>query len=411
MKISLTPCLKQPELRLWMLAQFASLVGRWIECMGVLWLVYRLTNQTSSLGVVTLLVQGPALVLASYAGWLVDKVDCRRILLVTQSTFILLALALVTMTVLHWVSVPLLMGAALLHGCAFPIDMVARRLYLRRVLADPSLLPSALGVHSFSTSGSKLLGPALAALLMTKLGPLACFAAGFLCYVPALVASRLLPVRAATLPAQSSGLLTAVRYVRGHPVISHAMGLSALANFLLMPYTALFVAYVAQAFRAGESLAGTLVSTGAVGGLLAAFLLGPLSRKWAPLPRAVATYAIMALCVAGVSISAHIWISAALVFIAGLAMQIGLVSLSVVIQTEPAPDLRGKVSGLSLSIDIGMTSLGSLTLAEFAQATQVKTAFATSALLFLAFLTVGCLRHLRTSYRGTTSVPQEPEAA
>jgi MFS family permease len=235
--------LRHRNYRLFFFGQLISLVGTWMQTIAQQWLVYRLTGSAAMLGMINLVAVLPLFPLSLWGGSLADRFPKRSIILVTQTTMMVLAFIL---AVLAWADVVqvwhvVLLAAAL--GAANAVDIPARQAFVVEMIEGKEDLASAIGLNSTIFNGARAVGPALAGVAVAMTGEAGAFfinGVTFLAVIASLLMMRL-PARP-PVPRQAklgSHLQEAVRYVRGQQVVMILISLVAVSAFLSMPYSTL----------------------------------------------------------------------------------------------------------------------------------------------------------------------------
>ncbi|HMA50754.1 MAG TPA: MFS transporter, partial [Magnetospirillaceae bacterium] len=181
--------------RLYFFGQLVSLIGTWMQAVAQSWLVYRLTGSASALGEITFAEQIPMFLLAPVSGVLADRYNRRTLLLATQSASMSLALILAVLTFTDSVSVRWVEILAVVQGIVSALDMPVRQSFAVEMVGREDL-PNAIALNSSVFNAARLVGPAMAGLLVAAVGEAWCFTlntASFLAVIAALLAMRLQP--------------------------------------------------------------------------------------------------------------------------------------------------------------------------------------------------------------------------
>ncbi|MDY7104091.1 MAG: MFS transporter [Actinomycetota bacterium] len=171
--------------RLFFAGQLVSQAGTWMQSIAITWVVLQLTNDGVALGLATAAQFLPVLVLGAWSGVVADRVDRHRMLLVTQSAFLVVALAFTALVFTDRITLPLIYLLALLFGVITALDNPARRVLVVEMV-DETDVPNAVGLNSALMTGSRVVGPAIAGVLITTVGVNWCFAVNALTYLAVL---------------------------------------------------------------------------------------------------------------------------------------------------------------------------------------------------------------------------------
>lgn len=242
--------LRHPNFRLFFYGQLISLVGTWMQTIAQQWLVYRLTGSATMLGAISLLGIIPLVPMALWGGSLADRFPKRRILVVTQTTMMLLAFLLAALVYAGIVQVWHVMVLSVLLAAANAIDIPARQAFIVEMVEGKEDLANAIGLNSAIFNGARAVGPALAGVAVATTGEAGAFLANgisFLFVIGSLLLMRLPPHPAPEgRPPLASHLGEAVRYVRKEQVVLILISLVAVSAFLSMPYSTLLPVFASK---------------------------------------------------------------------------------------------------------------------------------------------------------------------
>jgi MFS family permease len=360
----LTRALHSRNFRLFFAGQSVSLVGTWITRVATSWLVYRLTGSVLLLGIVGFCGQIPTLVLAPFAGVLVDRWDRHRILLVTQALSLVQSAALAVLTLTGRITVAQLLVLQVAQGVINAFDTPARQAFVVQMVEDRADLPNAIALNSTMVNASRIVGPSIGGIIIAAVGEGWCFAidaVSYLAVLASLVAMRLTPRE---MPPRDTNmreeLRTGFAYVWGFRPVRWALLLLSLVSVMGMPYTVLMPAISATVLHGGPHTLGFLMTASGLGALLGALYLAqrPSVRG---LGRAMmmgsATFGVGLICF---SFSRTLWLSLAVLPLVGAGMMITMASANTIIQTVVDERLRGRVMAFYTMAFLGTAPIGSL---------------------------------------------------
>ena len=246
--------LRHRNFKLFFYGQLISLVGTWMQMIAQQWLVYRLTGSATMLGTISLLGIIPLFPMALWGGSLADRFPKRSILVVTQSTMMVLALILSALTWTGVVQVWHVMLLSVLLAAANALDIPARQAFIVEMVGGKEDLANAIGLNSAIFNGARVIGPALAGIAVAATGEAAAFLANgisFLFVIGSLLLMRLPPhVAPEGRSPLASHLGEAVRYVRQEQVVLVLISLVAVSAFLSMPYSTLLPVFASKVLSA-----------------------------------------------------------------------------------------------------------------------------------------------------------------
>ena len=347
--------------RLFFFGQLVSLTGTWMQQVGQDWLVLRLTDQALPLGVTLALQFAPMLVLGAWAGVVADRLDKRRLLLATQVAMASLALVLGVLTATGAIRLWMVYVLALLLGCATAFDMPTRQAFVSEMVG-PDRVTNAVGLNSAVFNSARVVGPAVAGVLIAAVGIAPAFlinAVSYLAVIAGLLAMD--PARLHRLPPvdRAGGQVReGLRYVWSNRVLRSTIALVAVVGALGLNYRVALPLLARFTFGGDASAYGALASimaAGAVVGALAAARRGRPSR--ALLLGSVAVFGLLSFAAA----AAPTLIAEAVVLAPlGLASMTFLATANSTLQLASSPEMRGRVMALYGLVFLGSTPLGGL---------------------------------------------------
>ncbi|WP_126444757.1 MFS transporter [Sulfuricystis multivorans] len=361
------PALQSRNFRLFFAGQLVSLIGTWMQHIAMTWLAYRLTDSTVMLGMVGFSSQLPILLFSIPAGVWNDRLDRRRLLLLTQFLALLQALLLAGLTATQSITPPLLLILAFTLGCINAVDLPARQAFVAQMVPDKRALPNAIGLNSFLMNGSRFVGPALAGLIVASLGEAACFllnALSYLAVLAALAAIRTVPGKPAARQPAVDALRAGLSYTKSHPRIRTILLLVAGFSFFVTPYVVMMPVYARDLFQGDARTYGLLISSAGAGSLCAAFWLAwrGSQRAGEGLDRLVGRTALAGgIALAIFSFVPTIILAYPLLVLLGFAVVITAAGSNTLIQLEVEEHFRGRVMAIFSTAFLGIAPLGSLT--------------------------------------------------
>jgi MFS family permease len=326
------------------------------------WLVYRLTGSSLLLGLVGFASQIPVFVLSPIGGVVADRSDRRRIVIATQTTFMVLALALAFATLRGTAGVRVVMAVAVLMGIVNAFDVPARQALIVELVPPDDML-NAIALNSSMVNSARILGPAIAGVTVAAVGEGWCFlgnGASYLAVLAGLLAMRL-PSRVRGAPASGlDSLREGFGFVARTAPIRALLLLLGLVSLTGMPYTVLMPIFADQILHGGPQSLGLLMGSSGVGALTGTLLLAA-RRRLRGLGRWV-TFAALgfgtSMCL--FALSRSLWLSAALLVPVGFSMMLQMAASNTLIQAMVPDHLRGRVLAVYAMMFMGMAPIGAL---------------------------------------------------
>ena len=327
------------------------------------WLVYRLTGSPALLGLVSFAGQIPIFLLSPIAGYAADRLNRHRVVVATQSTSMLLALALAALTLTNRIQIWELFVLAALLGVVNAFDIPARQSFLVEMVGRGDLM-NAIALNSSMFNGARIIGPAIAGILVAKIGEGWCFFANGISYVAVIWGLLLMKVKPFRPAPRSMSAWETIRegfqFVGRTVPIRTIVQLIAIVSFAGMPYTVLMPIFADRILHVGPQGLGLLMGATGVGALGGALLLASRTRLkgfmiWIPLSAAV-----FSLSLAIFAASGQMWLSCAMLFIAGFAVMIQVGASNTLIQSMVPDHLRGRAMSVYSMMYIGVGPFGAM---------------------------------------------------
>jgi MFS family permease len=356
--------LRYRNFQLFFSGQLVSLVGTWMQNVAQAWLVYRLTGSAVLLGAVGFAGQIPIFLLATVGGVVADRYSRHRVVVATQTASLLLAFALAALTLTGAVHIWHIFTLAALLGAVNAFDIPARQAFIVEMVEREDLI-NAIALNSSMFNGARVVGPAIAGVLVAWIGEGWCFfvnGVSYLAVIAGLLMMRL-PRRAALGEPREPVLervIEGFRFVIGNPPIHALMMLLGLVSVAGMPYAVLMPIFADQILHGGARGLGLLMGASGVGAVAAALLLA-VRRGVLGLGRVVAAAAgAFGVSLIAFAYSRDFRLSLALMLPVGFSLMLQMGSSNTLIQTMTPDRLRGRVMAVYSMMFMGMAPIGAL---------------------------------------------------
>lgn len=389
--------LENPSFRKWSAGALVSNIGAWMQRIAQDWLVLTVLtdNDASAVGIVTALQFGPQLLLIPWTGTAADRYDRRKLLMATQGAMALLALALGLLTILGLVRTwHVYLFAALLGGVT-AFDTPVRHTFVADMVGE-SHLSNAVALNASSYNASRLLGPAVAGLVIAAVGSGWAFilnAVSFAAVLWSLIAIRpgdLIP--RVTAEPGSGGVAEGFRYIMQHRDLKTQLLMLTIFFTVVLNFPVFISTMAASVFHLGARGFGLLTSAMAVGSVTGALLAARRPRP--TLQIIVSASVIFGIALLGAAVAPNTFLFALALPIAGAASQTVTTSLMALMQMTTEPVLRGRVMALLLTVSIAGQPVGAPLIGWIANAAGPRLAVMTGAAAGLLAAVIG-FRHLR----------------
>jgi MFS family permease len=355
--------LRHRNFQLFFGGQLASLIGTWMQTIAQSWLVYRLTASSLLLGAVGFAGQIPVFLIAPIGGATADRHNRHRLVIATQVTSMLLAFVLAGLTLSGTVQVWHIFVLAALLGVVNSFDIPARQSFLVDMVGKEDLM-NAIALNSAMFNGARIIGPAIAGIMVASIGEGWCFFVNAVSYI-AVIAGLLMmrveaPRKLAAHGPRLQHIVEGFRFVRRTGPILALLLLVGLVSVAAMPYTVLMPVFADRILHGGARGLGVLMGATGIGALLGALTLASRSGL-----RGLGLW--IALSCGGFGIflilfswSRSFWLSTALLVPVGFCMMLELSASNTLIQAIVPDELRGRVMAVYSMMLMGMAPFGAL---------------------------------------------------
>ncbi|HUJ75797.1 MAG TPA: MFS transporter [bacterium] len=367
---SFVRALQHRNYRLFFTGQLISLIGTWMQSVAQAWLVYRLTGSELLLGLVTFCQQIPVFLLAAVGGTVADRVSRRGIMVCTQSIAMVQALVLAVQTLTHTVQVWEIFLLALVLGLVNSFDVPSRQA-LSVDMVGKADLQNAIALNSSIFNGARMVGPAIAGLLVAAVGEGWCFFLNGVSYVAVIAGLLMMRLKPGAVARRKASILEnvreGVRYIRQTQPVAMLLLMLGVASLMGMPYQVLMPIFAQGVLHSGPSGLGLLMSCAGVGALGAAISLATRLQVrglevW--IGRAAVSFGLALIAFA---LSRWLWLSCLLLVGVGYSMMTQMASSNTLIQVMVPDHLRGRVMAAYSMMLMGMAPFGALLAGALAQ--------------------------------------------
>jgi MFS family permease len=352
--------LRSRDLRVFFAGQTVSLVGTWMQSVAQAWLVWRLTHSSELLGLVNFLGQVPVFLFGIWAGSLADRHPRRRVVLLTQANAIVQAVLLAGLTLTGEVRTWHVIVLAGMLGMTYAFEIPARQALLADLAGEH--MTNAIALNSSIVNAARVVGPALAGLVVAGVGEGWAFALNALSFAGtywALLVMRPPPQPLAT-GSTRAHLLEGLAYAGGTAHVRALLALLGISSLFAIPYQTLLPVFSSQVLGGDARVYGLLLSSAGVGALTGAISL--LVRKGlSGLGRRVALgTTLLGGAIIVFALSRNRWLSAAALLVVGFGFITQMAGTMTLLQGLAPRELRGRVMGLFSTLFVGVTPFGAL---------------------------------------------------
>src|SRR5947209_3478507 len=354
--------LRYRNFQLFFSGQLISLIGTWMQSVAQSWLVYRLTGSSLLLGSVGFASQIPVFLMAPFGGAMADRANRHRVIIATQTLSMILALILAGLTLTGKVQVWHILLLASSLGIVNAFDIPGRQAFLVDMVGKEDLM-NAIALNSSMFNGARVVGPAIAGILVAKIGEGWCFFANGVSYIAVIVGLLMMRVDC---PARSKSDSPLEDIIEGFSWVSHTGPIRALllllgvVSLVGMPYTVLMPVFADHILHGGAKALGILMGFTGIGALFGALTLA-LRSGIKGLGK------LISICCAGFGVSLIafafsklFWLSAFLLIPVGFFIMLQMACSNTLIQVMVPDALRGRVMAVYSMMFMGMAPFGAL---------------------------------------------------
>jgi MFS family permease len=363
--------------RLFFSGQLVSLMGTWMQTVAQAWLVYSLTHSTFLLGVTSFCSQVTVFFMASLGGMIADRVDRRKMLLVTQALAMLQAGLLAVLTLTHTVQVWEIIALAFGLGLVNSVDVPTRQAMTLDMVGREDLRP-AIALNSMMFNLARVIGPSIAGGLIAVVGEGVCFGINALSFAAVLTSLFLMRFPQRTIHPSRNPLRDVIegyRYSWNSPVIRTSLMLSAVSSMFGAAYLTMLAAFARDVLYGSSTVYGTLMTAVGIGALFGAFFLARIRERWMTIAPIIAAAAF------GLSLIAFaqthvLWLSVLVLLPTACSLMLLGGTNNTNIQIAADERFRGRVISHYTQCFMGMMPWGSLLLGSLASRIGVADAIA-----------------------------------
>ncbi|MBB4106577.1 MFS transporter [Pedobacter zeae] len=379
--MSIFRSLRHYNYRLFFTGQAISLIGTWMQRVAISWLVYRLTGSAFLLGLITFLSLIPSLVLAPYAGSYVDRHNKYKILVITQ---VLLMLQAGTLALLIWFKVYGMFWIAVLslvQGLVNAFDVTARQSLMVNLIDDKEDLPNAIALNSSMFNAARLIGPALAGVMLSTLGEDVCFLINFISFIAVLGCLLMMKLKLTAHQKATENIWIDLKkgydYLKSSPDLASMVLLMAASSLLVIPFTTLLPVFAKDIFNGNATTFGWFESAAGFGAFFGAIYMATLKTGQNLQKVVMSAGILLAISVVALAISPSLIMALFCTGLAALGLMAQTSSINTYLQTHADDVMRGRTLSYYIMAYQGVLPIGSLLMGYLAHlfGTQVVVAF------------------------------------
>lgn len=342
---------------------FISLIGTWIQVTAQSWLVFQLTNSAFLLGVVGFLGFIPVFLLSLFGGVIADRMNKRNILIVTQTSFMILAFILAVLTQLKLITPGQIIFIAVLNGIVMAFDMPSRQAIVVELVGKTHLL-NGIVLNSVAFNSSRIIGPALAGIFVASIGMSGCFYLNGVSFLAVIFALLFISTNRRLQPGTNNSTLKdlkdGLRVIKNNRLILVLVGMVGIVSLFGVSYTLLMPIFARDILKVGVKGLGMLMSFSGIGALIAALVLACLGDFKYKGRLLVLSSLVFSMSLVLFSLSRIYILSLVTLIFIGASSVTAIALINTLLQTTVQDEFRGRVMSAFMFTFAGIMPFGNL---------------------------------------------------
>jgi MFS family permease len=392
--------------RIFFAGQLVSLAGSWMQNIALAWLVLELSGSPLAVGALAFARFLPFTVFGLVAGVVADRIDSRRLVIATQAAALLISIALAIVTLSGWATLPIVYALAALGGLALAFDAPGRQ-SLTYQMVGPRSLPNAVALNAGLFNGSRVVGPAIAGVVIAAFGTGVCFvinAFSFLAVLAALASLRpeeLLAVERDRSARLVGGLRRALGFIRRDPQLRSLLAVVTIVSTVGFNFHVLVPLLASETLHVGPEGFGLLSACFGLGALAGALTTATFRRaSWRLFATGATGFGVLALALAPVE---NAMLAGALLFAVGVSFTLFTANANALVQLGSPDVLRGRLIALYLFAFVGLAPVGGLLAGWLADLGGTELAFSVAGVTTLVTIGTASVLRARAAQRLATA--------
>ncbi len=355
--------LKVKNFRLYWLGMFVSLIGTWVQAVAQSWLVFQLTNSAFLLGLVGFLSSIPIFLLSLFGGVVADRMNKKNILLFTQNAFMLLAFLLAILTQMKLITPAQIMLIAVLNGIVMAFDAPCRQAVIAELVEKQHLL-NAIALNSAAFNSARLIGPALAGILIASIGMSGCFYINGISFLAVIIALLLININNGQRRSARTHLIKdlsdGLKFIKDNRIILILISMVGITSLFGISYVILMPIFANDVLNVGVKGLGSLMSSAGFGALIGALILARLGDFKYKGKLLISSSIIFSISLVLFSLSKTYFISLIILILIGGASVTAIGIVNTLLQTLVPDEFRGRAMSVFMLTFAGFMPFGNL---------------------------------------------------
>lgn len=376
--------LKNRDFRIYWVGALISFGGTWLQITAFSWLVRSLTPSPLMLGMVAFCSSLPMFAFSLFCGVFADRLDKRKAILWTQAALAVLAALLAYLVISETVQLAYVFVIAFASGTAAALDAPLRQSIVYDLVGKEDLT-AAIALNSVGFNSARIAGPAIAGILIAKVGTGICFLINSISFLAVILAMLL--VRVDTRPVQEaaasvwSDFLSGVWYMKSHRTILGLMLMIAAPSLFALPYQTLLPIFAKDILGVGAASFGAMLSATGIGALTGALVLTTLGKIIGKGRTMLIAALLLGTSLSGLAFTTSFAVALGFLGCIGFGTVIYIASTNSLLQSLSSNEMRGRVVGAYIFMFLGLSPIGNLIVGGLAQGISPQWAVATGGFL------------------------------
>lgn len=381
------PALRYKNYQLYFSGQLISLIGTWLQMVAQGWLVLQLTNSAFWVGLVSAIGTLPVFLFSLFGGVIADRLPKKKILLFTQISAMILAIILGILTFTKNINLAEIVFLALLLGIVNALDIPSRQSFTIEMVGKDTL-GSAIALNSGAFNGARVIGPAIAGIVIALFGIAGAFLINGISYIAVIIALIIIQVKEfipQIHPHPLDSIKEGLSYSFSHSIIKKLLLFTAMTSIFGWSYITIMPVVVQNIFHKNASFLGYFYSASGVGALLGSIFISIISNKVNPTKIIMIGNTLFILSMFLFTFTTNLYLALMFLFFAGFGLLMQTSTTNNLIQHSVENALRGRVMSIYALMFMGMTPVGSFQIGLFAQNFGPLTAIRIGAIVLFSF--------------------------
>lgn len=355
--------LKVRNFRLYWLGMFVSLIGTWVQYVAQSWLVFQLTNSAFLLGVVGFLSSIPVFLLSLFGGVVADRMNKKNVILFTQSAFMFLAFLLAILTQMKVITPSQIMLIALLNGVVMAFDAPARQAVVVELAGKRHLL-NAIALSSAAFNSARIIGPALAGIIIAGIGMSGCFYVNGISFLAVIIAFLLIKIdngpRRGSAGFLRKDVIDGLKFIKDNRIILILISMVGVTSLFGIPYVILMPVFANDVLHVGAKGLGALMSSTGFGAFIGALILARLGDFKYKGRLLIVSSLIFSVSLTLFSLSKIYLLSLIALMVTGVASVTAVSLINTMLQALVPDEFRGRTMSVFMLTFAGFMPFGNL---------------------------------------------------